>query len=47
MINSELRDVFPLEVVEDLVVLLRRADRMGITTSQSEITLPRAKLNRR
>ena len=45
MIGAELADVFPPDVVEDLVVLLRRADRMGITTSQMEIALPRAKLN--
>jgi nitrogen fixation/metabolism regulation signal transduction histidine kinase len=45
MIGSDLSDVFPPDVVEDLVVLLRRADRMGITTSQMEIALPRAKVN--
>lgn len=45
MLGAELRDVLPADVVEDLVVLLRRADRMGITTSQMDITLPRAKLN--
>jgi len=45
MINAELQDVFPPDVVEDLAVLLRRADRMGITTSQTEIDLHRAKLN--
>jgi len=45
MINSELQDVFPSDVVEDLQVLLRRADRMGITTSHSEIMLHRVKLN--
>jgi two-component system, NtrC family, nitrogen regulation sensor histidine kinase NtrY len=45
MINSDLGGVFPTDVVDDLIVLLRRADRMGITTSQLEITLPRTKLN--
>lgn len=45
MIGAELADVFPDDVVNDLVVLVRRADRMGITTSQLEITVPRAKLN--
>jgi two-component system, NtrC family, nitrogen regulation sensor histidine kinase NtrY len=45
MVDSELRDVFPPDVVEDLQVLLRRADRMGITTSQTEIAVHRAKLN--
>lgn len=45
MINSELQDIFPPDVVEDLQVLLRRADRMGVTTSQTEITLHRTRLN--
>ncbi len=45
MIGSELKDVFPADVVEDLLVLLRRADRMGITTSQTELQLHRTKLN--
>jgi two-component system, NtrC family, nitrogen regulation sensor histidine kinase NtrY len=45
MIGAELQDVFPPDVVEDLVVLLRRADRMGITTSQTEIAVHRVKLN--
>jgi len=45
MIGSELSDVFPSDVVDDLVVLMRRADRMGITTSQLELTLARIKLN--
>jgi two-component system, NtrC family, nitrogen regulation sensor histidine kinase NtrY len=37
--------VFPPEVVEDLEPLLRRADRMGTTTSQMEIQLARISLN--
>src|SRR5713226_9736614 len=41
----ELRAVFPPETMEDLEPLLRRADRMGLNTSQVEMTLPRAKLN--
>jgi len=41
----ELRAVFPPEAMEDLEPLLRRADRMGMNTSQVEMTLPRAKLN--
>jgi len=45
MINAELQDVFPPEVVEDLIVLLRRADRMGMTTSHTELTLHRTKVN--
>src|SRR5579862_4070395 len=45
MIGATLSEVFPEDVENDLVVLLRRADRMGITTSQLEITVPRTKLN--
>ena len=45
MIGAELQDVFPPDVAEDLIVLLRRADRMGITTSQTEIAVHRTKLN--
>jgi two-component system, NtrC family, nitrogen regulation sensor histidine kinase NtrY len=45
MIDAELEDVFPPDVVEDLLVLLRRADRMGVTTSHTEIALHRTKLN--
>ena len=45
MIGAELKNVFPADVVEDLLVLLRRADRMGITTSQTELQLHRTKLN--
>src|SRR5271157_3389119 len=40
-----LRDLFPAEVVSDLEHLLRKADRMGSTTSQMEIVTPRANLN--
>jgi PAS domain S-box-containing protein len=45
MIGAELRQIFPGEVLEDLLVLLRRADRMGITTSQMEMVVHRSKLN--
>jgi two-component system nitrogen regulation sensor histidine kinase NtrY len=38
-IGAALRDVFPQEVLEDLEPLLRRADRMGTTTTQLEVTL--------
>jgi two-component system nitrogen regulation sensor histidine kinase NtrY len=38
-IGSALRDVFPHEVLEDLEPLLRRADRMGTTTTQLEVPL--------
>ena len=40
-----LRDVLPEEVVGDVEHLLRKADRMGTTTSQIEIVTPRVKLN--
>jgi two-component system, NtrC family, nitrogen regulation sensor histidine kinase NtrY len=40
-----LGEVFPAELLEDLEPLLRRADRMGMTTSQMEVQLPRVSLN--
>jgi two-component system nitrogen regulation sensor histidine kinase NtrY len=43
--GAQLKDVFPPEVLEDLEPLLRRADRMGTTTTQMEMALPRAKFN--
>ena len=43
--HASLADVFPPEVLEDFEPLLRRADRMGMTTSQMEMQLPRASLN--
>jgi two-component system nitrogen regulation sensor histidine kinase NtrY len=43
--RASLADVFPAEVLEDFDPLLRRADRMGMTTSQMEIQLPRVSLN--
>ena len=43
--GASLADVFPPEVLEDFEPLLRRADRMGMTTSQMEMQLPRASLN--
>jgi two-component system, NtrC family, nitrogen regulation sensor histidine kinase NtrY len=45
LMGAALRDVFPQEVMEELDPLLRRADRMGSTTTQMEFDLPRAKLN--
>jgi PAS domain S-box-containing protein len=45
LIGSTLADVFPPEVLEDLDPLLRRADRMGTTTTQSELTVQRSRLN--
>jgi hypothetical protein len=43
--GARLADVFPQEVLQDLEPLLRRADRMGMTTSQMEMPLQRTALN--
>ena len=43
--GAALPEVFPAEVLEDFEPLLRRADRMGVTTSQMEMQLPRVSLN--
>lgn len=43
--GASLAEVFPLEVQQDLEPLLRRADRMGMTTSQMELALARTSLN--
>ena len=43
--GSTLRELFTEEVAADLEHLLRKADRMGSTTSQMEIAVPRGKLN--
>jgi nitrogen fixation/metabolism regulation signal transduction histidine kinase len=45
LITLPLADVLPSEVLADLEPLLRRADRMGMTAANLELTLPRAKLN--
>jgi two-component system nitrogen regulation sensor histidine kinase NtrY len=45
LIGAALGDIFPPEVLEDLEPLLRRADRMGTTTTQMEVHLPGHKLN--
>ncbi len=45
LIGSPLGDVFSSEMLQDLEPLLRRADRMGSTTTQMEITVQRATLN--
>jgi two-component system nitrogen regulation sensor histidine kinase NtrY len=42
--DATLSQLFPAEVVEDLEHMLRKADRMGSTTSQMEITLHRTQL---
>src|SRR5499427_7718168 len=43
--GSSLDDVFPADVLEDFEPLLRRADRMGVTTSQMELPLSHGSLN--
>lgn len=43
--EASLSDVIPAEVREDLEPLLRRADRMGMTTSQMEMPIGRGSLN--
>lgn len=45
LIGSPMQEVFPPEVIEDLEPLLRRADRMGATTTQLEMTVQRSQLN--
>jgi two-component system nitrogen regulation sensor histidine kinase NtrY len=45
LFGSSMGDVFPAEVVEDFDPLLRRADRMGMTTSPMEMQLPQTSLN--
>ena len=43
--GATMADVFPSAVLEDFEPLLRRADRMGMTTSQMEMPLQRSSLN--
>jgi nitrogen fixation/metabolism regulation signal transduction histidine kinase len=43
--NVSLQELLPADVIADLELLLRRADRMGITAANMEILLPHAKLN--
>ncbi len=45
LLGAHLSDIFPAEVLQDLEPLFRRADRMGMTTSQMEMPLQRASLN--
>ena len=45
LVNLPLREVIPADVLADLEPLLRRADRMGITAANMDLTLPRAQLN--
>lgn len=43
--GARLADIFPSEVLQDLEPLLRRADRMGMTTSQMQMPLQCGSLN--
>jgi len=43
--GASLADVFPPEVLEELEPLLRRAERMGMTTSQMEDAVAHGPLN--
>jgi nitrogen fixation/metabolism regulation signal transduction histidine kinase len=45
LVNLPLREVMAADLLADIEPLLRRADRMGITAANMELTLPRAKLN--
>jgi two-component system nitrogen regulation sensor histidine kinase NtrY len=45
LVGSNLKEVFSSELVDDLEPLLRRADRMGNTTTQIEIGLGGSRLN--
>ena len=43
--GARLSEMFPKEVLQDLEPMLRRADRMGMTTSQVEMPLQHGSLN--
>jgi two-component system nitrogen regulation sensor histidine kinase NtrY len=45
LIDAPLSSVLPGDMLDDLEPLLRRADRMGMTASTLELTVPRATLN--
>jgi two-component system, NtrC family, nitrogen regulation sensor histidine kinase NtrY len=45
VLGAVLEEVFPAEVLEDFEPLLRRGDRMGMTTSQMEMQLPHGTVN--
>lgn len=45
LIGAALRDLFAAEVLAELEHLLRRADRMGTTTTQMEFAIQRSQLN--
>ncbi len=43
--NAPLSEVLPSDLLADLEPLLRRADRMGMTAANLELTMPRAKFS--
>ncbi len=45
LVGASLKEVFPAEVSGDLDALLRRADRMGMATSQMDVGWSRSKLD--
>ncbi len=45
LLGASLQELFPAEVFHDLEPLLRRADRMGTTTTQMEFAVQRVELN--
>ncbi|MGH9517954.1 MAG: sensor histidine kinase [Terriglobales bacterium] len=45
LVGAAIRDLFASEVLEELEHLLRRADRMGTTTTQMEFAIQRSQLN--
>jgi two-component system, NtrC family, nitrogen regulation sensor histidine kinase NtrY len=45
LVGAPMEEIFPPEGMQDLEPLLRRADRMGTTTTQMEMALPGVKLN--
>jgi two-component system, NtrC family, nitrogen regulation sensor histidine kinase NtrY len=45
LVNIPLREILASDIFDDLELLLRRADRMGITAANMELMLPRTKLN--
>jgi two-component system nitrogen regulation sensor histidine kinase NtrY len=45
LLSASLRDLFPAEILAELEPLLRRADRMGTTTTQMEFALQRTQVN--
>ena len=45
LVNHSLPEIVPADVLGDLESLLRRAERMGLTAANLELTLPHAKLN--